>query len=98
MKEKMRFMRKNFVLLWAVLFVAAMALPAMAVEVSISGYYQVRGFYQSNADRGTITPWDNPTPGDVPTIGTTNFTYGSPEAWWDHFLCLEPVFSVNDNL
>lgn len=91
-------MKKGLVIIAAALFVAAMALPAAAVDMSISGYYQVRGFYQSNADRGTITPWDNPTPGDIPTIGTTNFTYGSPEAWWDHFLCLEPVFTITDNL
>jgi hypothetical protein len=91
-------MKKGLVIIAAALFVAAMALPAAAVDLSISGYYQVRGIYQSNADRGTITPWNNPTPGDIPTIGTTNFTYGSPEAWWDHFLCLEPVFKITDNL
>jgi len=91
-------MKKGLIILAAALFVAVMALPAMAVEVSISGYYQVRGFYQSNADRGTITPWDNSTPGDIPTIGATDFTYGSPEAWWDHFLCIEPVFKITDNL
>ncbi|MEW6328194.1 MAG: hypothetical protein AB1487_11500 [Thermodesulfobacteriota bacterium] len=91
-------MKKALIIIAAALFVAAMALPAAAVDVSISGYYQVRGIYQSNADRGTITPWDNPTPGDIPTIGATNFTYGSPEAWWDHHLQLNPVFKITDNL
>ncbi|HEC99260.1 MAG TPA: hypothetical protein ENN18_02605, partial [Proteobacteria bacterium] len=102
-------MRKNFVLLWAVLFITAMALPAAAVDLSISGYYQVRGFYQSNANQGMVTPWDgssvpaavdNSSPADADYTDPGDFpgNYASPEAWWDHFLCIEPVFKITDNL
>lgn len=83
-----------------------MALPAAAVDMSISGYYQVRGIYQSNADRGTITPWNGssvPAATNLNGDGDTNDAgelghYASPEAWWDHFLCLQPVFKIADNL
>ncbi|MDD5450606.1 MAG: hypothetical protein PHT49_01755 [Desulfovibrionales bacterium] len=102
-------MKKGLIIIAAALFVAVMALPAMAVEVSISGYYQVRGFYQSNANQGMVTPWDgssvpaavdNSSPADADYTDPGDFpgTYGSPEAWWDHFLCLEPVFTITDNL
>jgi hypothetical protein len=60
-----------------------MVLPAMAVDMSLSGFYRVRGFYQSNADGGAIFPYDNE---------------GSPDAWWDHHLQLNPVFKIADNL
>ncbi|MDP3028056.1 MAG: hypothetical protein Q8O04_00880 [Deltaproteobacteria bacterium] len=99
-------MKKGLIIIVAALFVAAMALPAAAVDVSISGYYQVRGIYQSNASHGMVTPWDGVT---VPTltglpdldgdsVADTLTSYGSPDAWWDHFLCLEPVFTITDNL
>ncbi|MEW6326956.1 MAG: hypothetical protein AB1487_05100 [Thermodesulfobacteriota bacterium] len=91
-------MKKGLIIIAAALFVAAMVLPAMAVDMSISGYYRVRGVYQSNADQGSITPWDNPTPGDIPTAGGLTHGYGSPDAYWDHLLQLNPVFKVADNL
>ncbi|HED00115.1 MAG TPA: hypothetical protein ENN18_07015, partial [Proteobacteria bacterium] len=109
-------MKKDLILLWTVLFVAVMALPAMAVEVSISGYYQVRGFYQSNANQGMVTPWDGtsvPTgtslnddnndgvidgSDDLNDPGELPGRYASPDAWWDHFLCIEPVFKITENL
>lgn len=73
----------------AALFVAAMVLPAMAVDMSISGFYRVRGIYQSNADAGSITPWEK---GNAPVASE------SPNAWWDHMLQLDPVFKVTDNV
>lgn len=76
-------MKKGLIIIAAALFVAAMVLPAMAADMSISGYYRVRGIYQSNADGGAITPFENE---------------GSPDAWWDHHLQLNPVFKVADNL
>jgi len=76
-------MKKGLIIIAAALFVAAMVLPAMAVDMSLSGYYRVRGFYQSNAEDGEIFPYDND---------------GSPDAWWDHHLQLNPVFKVADNL
>jgi len=99
-------MKKGLIIIAAALFVAAMALPAAAVDVSISGFYQVRGIYQSNASHGMVTPWDGAT---VPTltglpdldgdlVADTLTSYASPDAWWDHSLCLLPVFTVTDNL
>ncbi|MDP3028052.1 MAG: hypothetical protein Q8O04_00855 [Deltaproteobacteria bacterium] len=85
-------MKKGLIIIAAALFVAAMVLPAMAVDMSLSGYYRVRGFYQSNADQGQVTPWEGTNP-----YGGAN-AYGSPEAWWDHHLQLNPVFKVADNL
>ena len=84
-------MKKGLIIIAAALFVAAMVLPAMAVDMSISGYYRVRGFYQSSADSGMVTPWD---------AGAEHGAYQAedPEAWWDHMLQLNPVFKVADNL
>jgi hypothetical protein len=84
-------MKKGLIIIVAALFVAAMALPAMAVDMSLSGFYRVRGFYQSNANAGQVTPWEDPTP-------YTPLGYNSPDAWWDHHLQLNPVFKVADNL
>jgi hypothetical protein len=84
-------MKKGLIIIVAALFVAAMALPAMAVDMSLSGFYRVRGIYQSNANQGQVMPWDGNTP------YTTN-GYGSPDAYWDHLLRLNPVFKVADNL
>ncbi|MEW6328110.1 MAG: hypothetical protein AB1487_11055 [Thermodesulfobacteriota bacterium] len=86
-----------------------MALPAAAVDVSISGYYQVRGICQSNANQGMITPWDgssvpaaddnsSPADADYDDPGDLPGSYASPEAWWDHHLQLNPVFKITDNL
>ncbi|MDQ7837404.1 MAG: hypothetical protein RDU59_02800 [Thermodesulfobacteriota bacterium] len=84
-------MKKGLIIIAAALFVAAMVLPAMAVDMSLSGFYRVRGFYQSNADSGMVTPWD---------AGAEHGAYNAddPEAWWDHMLQLNPVFKVADNL
>lgn len=85
-------MKKGLIIIAAALFVAAMVLPAMAVDMSLSGYYRVRGIFQSNADTGQATPWDAGSgPGGA-------FQAGDPEAWWDHHLQLNPVFKVADNL
>ncbi len=85
-------MKKGLIIIAAALFVAAMVLPAMAVDMSLSGFYRVRGIYQSNADQGSVTPWEGTKP-----YGDAN-AYGSPDAWWDHMLQLNPVFKVADNL
>ncbi|MEW5949658.1 MAG: hypothetical protein AB1711_09660 [Thermodesulfobacteriota bacterium] len=90
-KGERKDMKKGLIIIAAALFVAAMVLPAMAVDMSLSGFYRVRGFYQSNANAGKVTPWDGTNP------KTTN-GYGSPDAWWDHMLQLNPVFKVADNL
>ena len=83
-------MKKGLIIIAAALFVAAMVLPAMAMDMSLSGFYRVRGFYQSNADQGVVTPWDAGSgPGGA---------YADPEAWWDHHLQLNPVFKIADNL
>jgi hypothetical protein len=79
-------MKKGLIIIAAALFVAAMVLPAAALDLSISGQYRVRGIYQSNANQGEVTPWDG--------YGGTS----SPDAWWDHNLEIKPVFKVADNL
>lgn len=76
-------MKKTLIIMCAALFVAATVLPALAVDMSMSGFYRVRGIYQSNAEGGSITPYDNS---------------GSSNAWWDHMLQIDPVFKVSDNL
>jgi len=86
-------MKKGLIIIAAALFVAAMVLPAMAVDMSLSGFYRVRGFYQSNADGGVVTPWDSGTD----YTGAGDYA-GDPEAWWDHHLQLNPVFKIADNL
>jgi hypothetical protein len=89
-KGERKDMKKGLIIIAAALFVAAMVLPAMAVDMSLSGFYRVRGFYQSNADQGAVTPWDAGSgPGGA---------YADPEAWWDHHLQLNPVFKIADNL
>ncbi|TSA12420.1 MAG: hypothetical protein D4R73_02375 [Deltaproteobacteria bacterium] len=85
-------MKKGLIIIAAALFVAAMVLPAMAVDMSLSGFYRVRGFYQSNGDS------DDVSGGATTHRVTATDNVGSPDAYWDHMLQLNPVFKVADNL